>query len=56
LTAGHMPLPKNEERGTSLAILVLGCITLAPGLYVSVILVAVWRGVPGFSYDMIPQE
>ena len=51
-----MPLPKNEERGTSLAILVLGCITLAPGLYVSVILVAVWRGVPGFSYDMIPQE
>uniref|UniRef100_A0A7S0T1T8 Transmembrane protein 230 n=1 Tax=Mantoniella antarctica TaxID=81844 RepID=A0A7S0T1T8_9CHLO len=53
---GHMPLPKNEERGTSLAILVLGCITLAPGLYVSVILVAVWRGVPGFSYDMIPQE
>lgn len=49
-------MPKNEERGTSMAILVLGCLTLAPGLYASTILVAVWCGVTGFSYDMIPQE
>lgn len=53
---GIMPLPNNAERGTSLAMLILGCITFAPGLYASGILVAVWRGVPGFSYDMIPQE
>ena len=51
---GIMPIPRDEERGTSLALLVLGCITLAPGLYVTTILAAVWRGVPGFSYDMIP--
>ena len=48
--------PWKEERGTSLAILILGCITALPGLYVSTILVCVWRKVPGFSYDMIPQE
>ena len=51
---GIMPIPRDEERGTSLALLILGCITLAPGMYVTTILAAVWRGVPGFSYDMIP--
>ena len=53
---GRLDLPRNEERGTSLAMLVLGCITFAPGIYVSTILVCTWRGVPGFSYDMIPQD
>ncbi len=51
---GFMPIPDDEERGTSLALLVLGCITLAPGLYVTTILAAVWRGIPGFTYEMIP--
>ena len=44
---GFMPIPDDEERGTSLALLVLGCITLAPGLYVTTILAAVWRGDTG---------
>ena len=52
---GLMPLPDDEERGTSLALLVLGCITFAPGAYVSAILCAAWAGVPGVDYSMVPQ-
>lgn len=51
---GHLVIPKNEERGTSLAILILGCMTFAPGAYVSLIITLVKLGVPGVDYSMVP--
>ena len=52
---GYLPLPNDEEQGTSTALLVLGCITFAPGLYVSAILAGAALGVPGVNYSMIPE-
>lgn len=52
---GYLPLPNDEEQGTSTALLVLGCITFAPGLYVSAILAGAALGVPGVDYSMIPE-
>lgn len=51
---GHLVIPKNEERGTSLAILILGCMTFAPGAYVSLIITLARLGVPGVDYSMVP--
>ena len=51
---GFIVIPKNEERGTSLAILVLGCVTFAPGAYVSLIIALARLGVPGVDYSMVP--
>ena len=51
---GHLVIPKNEERGTSLAILILGCMTFAPGAYVSLIITLARAGVPGVDYSMVP--
>ena len=52
--AGYVVLPRNEERGTSLAILILGCMTFAPGAYVSLIIALARLGVPGVDYSMVP--
>jgi hypothetical protein len=51
---GYLLLPRNEERGTSLAILILGCMTFAPGAYVSLILLFAKLEVAGFDYSMVP--
>ena len=53
---GRLDLPDNETRGTSKAILILGCITFAPGALATMILVATYFRVDGFSYDMIPED
>lgn len=47
-------LPRNNELGTSTAILVLGVITFCPGAYVSFVLAAAWAEVDGFDYSMVP--
>ena len=51
---GFIVIPRNEERGTSLAILILGCMTFAPGAYVSLIIALARLGVPGVDYSMVP--
>lgn len=50
----QITFPANEERGTSLAVLVIGCMTFLPGAYVSAIIIGAWAGVPGVDYTMVP--
>lgn len=53
-----LSLGQHEMRHKSLsdatAFLVLGMIGIIPGAYASFIIVAVWIGIEGYSYDMVP--
>jgi Transmembrane proteins 230/134 len=39
----------------ALALTILGSITFLPGLYYTRIAYYAWKGVPGYSYDQIPE-
>lgn len=50
--AGGVLLAYGSLSGT--ALLVLGVVVLVPGAYVNTIAFLAWRGVRGYSYDMLP--
>ena len=51
---GLIDIPNEQDRGTSIALLVIGFISFLPGAYATVILIQVSRGVTGWNYSMLP--
>jgi hypothetical protein len=43
-----------NERRSAVAFLVVGVVSIIPGSYQGYVILQTWRGVPGFSYDMLP--